>query len=285
MPFHLSAVILRATLLGCALLALPSHALAQQPVLPPPQPTLDQVLTAVQDNFYAYLSTVPNLFADEHLVSTVNGRGVVNTDTTTDSIFRLKRATTDDHTMDLVESREIEAVNNRTARPDQALTGPSILTGIFSYAALDLSPELKRCYDYRLLPNQRLYGAAILVVDYSLKPTLPTDIKCPVTEPIMGRAFIDPISMQIVRIEQQLPKHDVYNGRRGLWSWSVDYAPENLGGKVFWLPQTISSKSSITSGQSVKWAYVATYRNYHLLTVTSTILPAGADPASPSSAK
>jgi hypothetical protein len=48
-----------------------------------------------------------------------------------------------------------------------------------------------------------------------------------------------------------------------------------MDGKPFWLPKTISSKASSLDGGRFKWSFLATYGNYHLMTVTSTILPAG----------
>lgn len=47
-----------------------------------------------------------------------------------------------------------------------------------------------------------------------------------------------------------------------------------MDGKHFWLPRTISSKASSLDGGRFKWSFLATYGNYHLTAVTSTILPA-----------
>jgi hypothetical protein len=141
---------------------------------------------------------------------------------------------------------------------------------------------LKDCYDYRLLPNMRhnpevamlFLHADVLVLEYALKSPLPADAQCPVREQTMGRAFIDPFSMQIVRLEQQRPRHDEGSGLPVAWSWSINYARVMMGGKPFWLPKTISSKASSLDGGRFKWSFLATYSNYHLMTVTSTILPA-----------
>ena len=285
--------ILRATLLSCLLFALPSQAHTQQPTQQ--QPTLDQVLTRVHENFEAYLVSVPNLFADEHLVSSFSARdeqsGRAGTNSTIDSVFRLKRSDDDDDTpIILVESRQIKSVDHRPPAPDQSLTGPVILANAFSAAASFLSPDLERCYDYRLQPSRRLNNATALVIEYALKPSLPAGTRCPVFEENKGRAFIDPVSMQIVRLEQKRPHHELTSGAPGswnevtpgtlgTWSWSIDYAPVSISNKSFWLPKTISSSTSTNTGRLINWSFVATYSNYHLLTVTSTILPTGADPS------
>jgi VWFA-related protein len=260
-----------------------------------PDPATAELLLRVWNNFTGYLSSIPNVFADEHVVSSVttaysdpSRSGVYDSeldstiDSTIDSIFRLKRFSSDGKTADLIESREIKYVDHHAAAKDQSLTGPAILIGAFSRAPNVLSPELKDCYDYRLLPNMRhnpdvamlFLHADVLVLEYSLKSPLPAGAQCPVREPTMGRAFIDPSSMQIVRLEQQRPRHDEGSGHSVAWSWSIDYARVMMDGKTFWLPKTISSKASSLAGRRIKWSFLATYGNYHLMTVTSTILPA-----------
>jgi VWFA-related protein len=274
----------------------PAPAPMQQPVTPAASdPATDQLLLRVWDNFVGYLSSIPNVFADEHVVSSVttaysapSKNGVHNSeldstiDSTIDSIFRLKRISSDGKTADLIESREIKYVDHHAAAKGQSLTGPAILIGAFSYAPNVLSPQLKDCYDYRRLPNLRHKpgGAAlflhtdVLVLEYALKSPLPAGTQCPVREQTMGRAFIDPSSMQIVRLEQQRPNHVEGSAPPVTWSWSVDYARVTMDGKHFWLPKTISSKASSLDGGRFKWSFLATYGNYHLMTVTSTILPA-----------
>ncbi len=280
--------------------ALPSQTPPRAPPLqaPIPQavtrsasdPATGELLLRVWDNFVGYLSSLPNVFADEHLVSSVttakNGVHDSETDSiidsTIDSIFRLKRFSSDGKTADLIESREIKYVNHHAAAKDQSLTGPAILIGAFSRAPNVLSPELRDCYDYRLLRNMRhnpdvavlFLHADVLVLEYALKSPLPAGAQCPVHEQTTGRAFIDPSSMQIVRLEQQRPRHDEGSGPPVAWSWSIDYARVMMGGKPFWLPKTISSKASSLDGGRFKWSFLATYGNYHLMTVTSTILPA-----------
>jgi VWFA-related protein len=274
----------------------PLHAPIQQAVTrPTSDPATEELLLHAWENYAAYLSSIPNVFADEHVVSSlttasynsppkqgVHDHEVASTiDSTTDSIFRLKRFSADGKTADLIESREVKYVNGHAAAKDQSLTGPAILIGAFSRAPNILSPELKDCYDYRLLPNMRhkpgealLFVHDVLVLEYALKSPLPAGAQCPWSEQTIGRAFIDPSSMQIVRLEQQRPHHDEGSGHPVAWSWSIDYARVTMDGKHFWLPKTISSKSSSLDGGRFKWSFLATYGNYHLMTVTSTILPA-----------
>ena len=94
--------------------------------------------------------------------------------------------------------------------------------------------------------------ADVLVLEYALKSPLPAGAQCPVREQTTGRAFIDPSSMQIVRLEQQRPRHDEGSGRPVAWSWSIDYARVMMDGKHFWLPKTISSKASSLDGGALQ---------------------------------
>jgi VWFA-related protein len=260
-----------------------------------PDPATARLLVRVWDNFVQSLSSLPNIFADEHVVSSVSApysppskSGVYDSelestvDSTIDSIFRLKRFSADGKTADLVESREIKYVDHQPAAKGQSLAGPAILIGAFSRAPNVFSPELKDCYEYHLLPNLRhkpgdaiLFHADVLVLEYALRSPLPAGIQCPVHEQTSGRAFIDPSSMQIVRLEQQWPRrHNEGSKFPVSWSWYIDYARVMMDGKPFWLPRTVSSQASSLDGGRFKWSFLATYGNYHLMTVTSTILPA-----------
>ena len=295
MPFHRGPALLRATLLGCLLLVLPPQAIPQQPA---GQPTLDQVLRRLENNFNVYLHSIPSLFADEHVVSSmsINARPTLNS--TTDSIFRL-RPSVEGKLVDLQESRQVRLVDHQPATPDQVLAGPTILRNAFSSAPGFLLPQLKPCYDYQLHPGKRLHRNLAHILDYSLKFPLPPGAVCPVTEPHQGRAYLDPASLQIVRFEQLRRSHEIAPRTIGSWEWFIDYQPVTLNGKTFWLPKTIISRSwgdvdpsqqadagsgtsnsrgssPRSSGRQVQrqdWSFVATYRNYHLLTVTSKIVP------------
>jgi VWFA-related protein len=267
----------------------------QQPVTTSASdPATDELLLRVWANVLGYLSSIPNVFADEHVVSSVTrpydplSKQSVHAsemdstiESTIESIFQLKRVSTDGKTADLVESREVKYVDHHEAVKGQSLTGPAILIGAFSRAANVLAPQFKNCYEYRLLPNMRrkpgdsllFLHADVRVLEYALKSPLPAGVECPAPEPTTGRVFIDPSSMQIVRLEQQRRRHDEGSGRPVAWSWSIDYARVMMDGKQFWLPKTISSKSSSLDGGRFRWSFLATYGNYHLMTVTTTVLP------------
>jgi hypothetical protein len=281
---------------------------------------LEEILTRVHENFRAYLASLPNLFADEHLDSSMSSydeaEGHTHFNSTTESAFRLERSDPSESSVQLIEARQILSVDRQPVPAGRTLAAPDLVTGAFSYGGSFLSPELKRCYDYRLLPSHRLNGTNVLVVEYALKLSLTTETLCPVHEQNTGRAYIDPISMQVVRFEQVRPHHELdwgtYNlfgtnswataahtvapsqiggkvysvanrgysgdltivpGTKGKWSWAINYAPIVLNGKTFWLPTTITSSTTTTSGRLIIWTFDTKYSNYHLLTTSSKILP------------
>src|SRR5437660_4893174 len=64
---------------------------AQQPAPPPPAASLQEILLHLQENYWDYLSNVPDFFADEHVTSVLKQEGSRDVKTTTDSVFRLQR--------------------------------------------------------------------------------------------------------------------------------------------------------------------------------------------------
>jgi hypothetical protein len=230
----------------------------------PANPSLDETLLRLRDNYLQYHDTIPNFYCDEHAVSLVRQRGTFIPPTTTDSTFRLRRNTEAGETR-LYESRDVKTINNKSAPPSHALTAPTIFTGAFSEALAYVTSNYESCFDYRL--TQRHHKIAI---DYSPKPPQQQAKSCP-TEPNSGRAIIDPQTLQITRIEDKVPNHPL-PGSRGLWIWTIDFSPVNLDGQTFWLPRTIDSTASAYN-LPIVWTFTANYSNCHKLNVTSHVLP------------
>jgi hypothetical protein len=284
MPSESGITIPRFLLLAGLLLALPSLLFARQGNPQPPKPadlTLDAILIRLQNNLTVYRATVPDFFCDEQVVSTMYMQHQPYGRTATDSIFRLRRLEASKSSIDksgtdklihrFIESREIKTVDKKPAKK-QDLSGPAIFAGAFSNALQVVSLDLRDCYNYHLVPHQRLHRHPVLVIDYALKDTAISDQACPGPEMHSGRAFIDPQTMEIVRIEQRTPDHEINPGVYGPWTWSIDYAEVIFNDKPFWMPKTVSSIATAKDSR-FEWTFVATYRNYHKLTVTSRILP------------
>ncbi len=275
--------------LGCILLLLPLQLSAQQPTAP----TLKQVLERVQQNYAIYLRTVPNLYADENLVSSlVFPRGPVDTlggatggeRVSYNSIFRLKRTSAAGEAgQELQETRQVVSVDHHPAMPQQALEAPNLIAGAFSYAPKVLVAGVAPCFDYKLRPNRRWRGRTVVVVEYvTLRAARLAPAGCRNDEAVSGRILIDSASWQIVRFEQTRPKHtpppqtgkllQLSPEANGVWTWSIDYAMVTLEGHSFWLPKTITSTFEIQANRNVLWSFQSSYTHYQLADVHSRIL-------------
>lgn len=237
-------------------------------------PTLEDMLQRLDSNLSHYDAHVPNLFCDEHVMSQVKP-GPRDQNTLTDSIFRLKRTLNSDQTTSLEESREVRTVDGKAATA-QELDGPSLLSGVFEGGLAVVSLDQAACMNYSLQNVKKNRPNEPYIVRFATALTHANSTHCLLQENSTGRALIDPITMQIKRLELLTPHHvivrgDIY-GRRDL---TVDYAPVLLGGETFWMPSSITMR--VTSGSGTfhvtEWFFEANYRNYRKLQVTSHIVP------------
>jgi hypothetical protein len=256
---------------------------AQQPPTPETSgagPPLNDILMHLQENLWDYLANVPNFFCDEHVVSILKQPEIRDIKTTTESVFRLIRSKTVGQAATFSESREVKTVNRHAAKGDE-IHGPAIFSGAFSTAFGTVSLEMSRCFDYTLEPMGQLNKSPAIVIDYAINPDMLHDDSCPGPEKQSGRAWIDPASFRPLRIEMVIPNHIDNNGRPTLWTWAVDYAPVTFDAKKFWMPRTITS-SAVANDAYATWSFMASYSNYHKLTVSSHILTdVGGNPAPP----
>ncbi|WP_035347477.1 hypothetical protein [Edaphobacter aggregans] len=252
----------------------PSSGIAQQPASTPAAPAtppLQEILLHLQDNLWDYLTNLPDIFADERVVSELKQEGARGVKTTTDSVFRLVRSHNVGEAHTFTETREIKSVNKKAAKGED-IHGPALFSGAFSTAVNVVSLEMSRCFDYTLQPTGVLNKTPAIVIDYALKPDLTPDDGCPGPDKQSGRAFIDSATFHPLRVEMTIPNHKDNNGRRVLWTWSIDYAPIPFDAKQFWLPRTITSRADAHDASGT-WFFTATYTNYHKLSVSSRIIP------------
>lgn len=245
-------------------------------------PTLDEILSRLETNLNHNDSDLPSLFCDEHVVSRMEP-GPRDRDTVTDSVFRVRRVAGPDHTTSLEESREVKSVNGRAATA-RTMEGPSLVSGVFEGGLAVVSPEQKVCMRYALERTKRSDRSKPYVVRFATELTAENSGSCLLQEKSEGRAFIDPRSMEITRLELTTPHHVIVHGSYyaaaevGKRTLTVDYAPVVLGGERFWLPSEISQRavSGANSFRATEWTYRATYSGCHRTEVTSRILSGAA---------
>lgn len=252
---------------------LPS-ALAQQ--TPTSNITLDQILQHLEANLHRYDTQVPNFFCSEHVVSLLT-YGKTHQSTSTDSIFRLERSSTSSsQPTTLTESREVKAINGSPTQASEAknISGPSILSGVFSGGLDTVSLSQKSCMSYALQPVSPEHPDKPYIVQFVTLPSNQRPSNCVLKEDGAGRVFIDPATMQVTRMELTAPRHTIVPATVGTWKISIDYAPVLFGGKTFWMPAAITSRATPNNPEDpAVWTFSAHYANYHKLEVTSHIVP------------
>jgi hypothetical protein len=270
----------------CLAGVLPGACGAQQsaaaPKTTPATYSLREVLVHLEENLADYVANVPNIFCDEHVISDIELPHRRRTfRTTTDSIFRLRRATEISAKANTFsESREVKTVNGVPAK-GETVRGPAIFTGAFSGALSVVSLKMARCYDYTLEPPGQLDKIPVLTISFALKSSAMSDQSCPGPEKESGHAWIDPESFHILRIVMSTPNHRMDPTMLALWTWAVNYTPVTFDNKQFWMPSTISTRAK-ANDVPVAWSFTATYSNYHKLIVTSHIITdVGDDPPPP----
>jgi hypothetical protein len=248
--------------------------------------TLKEILTRLDANLNHFDTRLPSLFCDEHVLSSQVQPGMRDLNTVTDSVFLLKRTPNPDHIVSLVESRENQRVDGKpaTARPIDA---PTTLSGAFEGGLALVSRGQAACMSYSLQRSNKDRPGEPYVVRFATVLTPENSAECLLKENSKGRAFIDPASFEITHLELTTPHHAIIPGNRftapimGRRVLSIDYVPVVLGGETFSMPSTITMREVSGSGtfHMMVWSYKATYRNYHLLQVTSRILPGSEEPA------
>jgi len=226
-------------------------------------PTLGEILERLQENLNQYESSVPSFFCDERVLTASPRAPMGYGGTVTDSTFLLKRIPRPDDQVILRESREVKKVNGKAVTGD-SIGGGMLFVGAFSNGQALVSLSQQACMDYKLTSNQDPIMVEFASVAAAERPT-----GCRMQEDVSGRAVIDPETMQVTRMQFHAPHHMI-GTEMGWWDVTVEYAPVELDGKMFWLPKRIYESMAV---RKASWSYDASYRKYHLMEATSRILP------------
>ena len=250
--------------------------------------TVDAVVQKLQANLDAYAKTIPSFLVEEHIDSATSTTAVQisrrgpdvssNHEMRAESIFRLKRKIDPaNNTFTFVESRDVITIDGRPAR-GRGIDAPTMIVGAFSGGLAFVSEDERACMTYTLEPSK---PGRPIIVRYQSAPHIAHPEECILAEETSGRVWIEPASMQIERIEVEVPRHLLTlvlgDGRSAPpvmthWSVEVDYKPVVLNNRTFWLPATITSNCSNDDAQ---WSFRGAYRNYRLLEVSSRVIVPG----------
>lgn len=241
---------------------------AQQPV----DPAVDTVLQQMQAHLEEYRKTVPDLFCSEHVVSSVLARRM-SSQTVTDSTFRLRKTLHEDGDVSFEETRRVVAVDGKTPlNQDEALSGPAILSGVFSDGLRVVSHEVEGCYVYTVVPPRPGHAKDKMLVKFKEAARDARPYGCPPYEGTWGQATVDPVSLRTLRLEKTTPDGQRMRNQALTWKWTIDYATVDMDGRTFWLPKTIHSTSQTENGDYA-WSFDATYSRYHLFHAQTKIVP------------
>lgn len=298
---------------GLAQQSVPAETVAPLAVAPESANPVDALLATLEANLNSYLHTVPSFLCKERIVSEMEPSSAPGGSqrTVTDSVFRVRRTLDPIGSSSLEESHAVQLIDgkpapaNATEDTAQAIA-PMAVMGIYSNALNLVALSGKECFKYKVHAARADHPNDRIVVDFEDLPAAHRSSDCPTNGRISGRATIEQQSLRILRIETRMDDHINLDGAKERWNWSVDYAPVVLSSTTFWMPSAIHSKAvpkslpadpypaanasrhgSAVLGslgrRSLTYTLDAHYTDYHLLNVTSRVLPqAEADKVVPS---
>jgi hypothetical protein len=238
---------------------------AQQP------PKLEQVLPRIQEHVSEFEHGLPDFICDETITSRELWGGKSKHETTIESEFT-GRQNSVENGKPFVESRQIKSVNGRPAAPGQGLTAPFIYNGGFSSVLIEIfARENAPYFNYSLSGAELLEGRTALVIKFETrsgqKRLLYRDLFGQSAYLNgRGKAWIDPDSMNVVRLELRYLDPPAGEGELEV---SVDYAPVMIKDKTFWMPRLVTAGQTIPNAKvPVGGQYIAKYSNYHHFNVS-----------------
>jgi hypothetical protein len=70
-----------------------------------------------------------------------------------------------------------------------------------------------------------------------------------------GKAWIDPVTMQVLRLERHFLDFPTFSS----FATFIDYGETKIGGKTFWMPKTVRAEATDDQAAKNKVEYIAEY--------------------------
>ena len=216
---------------------------------------LDEMLLQVRRNVQESWMSLPDFVCKEKITSQAFENGKLTKTKVIESIFTAVRTRRGD-TFSMNESREVTAIDGKTVRRGTELPESPLLpdgsTANLLYASFVLD-----AHQYRMTGMDDVEGRSTRRVEFASREDQKSLIFAFEQEPFLardsGKAWIDPESMQVVRLELRIlnmPGVDAF-------STVADYEPLVLDGRQFWLPKTVVAESA--GGKGKKPGYLANF--------------------------
>jgi hypothetical protein len=252
-----------ATCLGLLHLALIAAGFSQS------APKLEQVLPRIQEHVQEFEHSLPDFICNEKITSRELMGGTTIHETDIDSTFRgtqNRDKNPDGKYEPFTEWRDIQTIDGRPAPKGQQLTGPFLFGGGFSSILVEIfSSENSQYFNYKVIGTDKVDGKPAVVLKFETKKDQQALLHRELfgTQYVMkgsGKAWIDPPSMNVLRLEIQYLDPPM---PEGVLSLAVDYAPVVIQEKTFWMPRTVTAEQTVPNPKvPVGGQYVAEYSNY-----------------------
>jgi hypothetical protein len=234
-------------------------------------PKLEQILPQVQQHVKEFEFSLPDFICDETIISRELVGGAIHHETVIVSAFRGIQHR-DEEGRPFTESREIKSVDGHPPIQGQPLKGPFFFGGGFS-SLLDeiFSQKNEPYFNYRLAGAETIDGKIALVINFETKEGQREILYREIfgSQAVVngkGKAWIDPRSMNVVRLEFQYLNPPF---QEGILEVSVDYDPVVINRKSFWMPKTVTAEQTVPNPRhSVGGQYIASYSNYQQFNVS-----------------
>jgi hypothetical protein len=233
-------------------------------------PGVDQVLARVQANVAEFEASLPDFICTERITSRKVVDGKVRGQTVTDSDFVGVQQKSGPHLF--TETRKIVSVNGRPVAKGESLAGFFLFGGGFSsILVITFAPKNVPCHNYRIAGTELLDGQSALLVEFATKDDQ-TELRFDFNGKALiqrdtGKAWIDPKSMQVLRLERRFLNVQPKSGE--MITAIVDYTKVAIGEKFFWMPKRVWVED--THKGKVTGQYLAEYSNYRKFDVSADI--------------
>jgi hypothetical protein len=226
---------------------------------------VNDVVAGVSKNVEEFWKLLPDFVCNEKITSTTYSSGKVREQKIVQSIFTSSRKTG--------SQREITSIDGKPAKKNTKMPGLPVemSTGFGFVIQSTFTSSILQYHDYALSPKRETDGS--IAVDFETKKDQQKikwdlDGKALVARDA-GTAWIDPASMQVVRIERNflnLPN------RLSRITLSSRHGPVAIGKNTFWLPQYL--RTELTERDPSKTGtFLAEYTNCRKFGAEVQILP------------
>jgi hypothetical protein len=228
-------------------------------------PSLDVLLNRLDAYAKEYRATLPSLSCDEQITSqSLNKKGKIRHEVKVESTLREMRFEYDPNDP-FVEKREFKSVDgHRPKAKFQTSNLPYFVEGGFSGLVGFKQWEQRDCFDDHVTSAD---GGRTVRMEMTLR-TKPTNNSCAKLPAGFHRTVVADVetgrilhSERTIAPEAAAKNTEVYFG-------GIDYAPQKLGERTFWLPQRFDSHDAQNMGRMS-----VIYSNCHRYTGELKILP------------